>query len=130
MKLRLISFLVIIVILFSSVAFAAPAITLNNTAVQGQNAVRQSFHVTNDGGGALNYAITSDQTWAVPGTTFGGTSVADENNLIVINYNTTALLVGAHVAVITVTDITASNSPQTVQINMAVTARPTLGVTQ
>ena len=119
----------LIMFFVSSLAFAAPAITLNNSVVQGQTAAAQSFHITNDGGGILNYAITSDQPWAIPGTVFGGTSAVDENNLVAVNYNTTALAVGTHIAIITVSDITASNSPQTVQINMAVTEKPAIGVT-
>ena len=121
---------IIVMLFFSSIPlFALPAITLSNAVVQGQNAPRQSFHITNDGGGILNYIITSDQAWAIPGTVFGGTSIADENNLVAINYNTSALAVGTHTAIITVSDITASNSPQTVQINMAVTEKPAIGVT-
>lgn len=116
----------IVVLLFCSVAFCAPAVTLSPTVIAGQDAASQSFHTKNDGGGALNYTITSNAVWAIPGTAFGG--AASETNLIIVKYATSSLAVGTYSATITVADPAASNSPQTVLINLSVTPKPTIGI--
>lgn len=116
----------IFVLLLASGAFCAPAVTLSATVVAGQNAQNQSFHVKNDGGGSLNYTIKSSAVWAIPGTILGGATV--ENNLVIVKYNTAELATGTYSATITVEDTAASNSPQTVLINLAVTPKPTIGV--
>lgn len=116
----------IAILVFPFFAEAAPAVTLTNAVVAGQNAASQSFHVKNDGGGMLDYVITSNALWAIPGTAFGGAS--SENNLVIIKYSTAFLEAGAYSAIITIDDPAAGNSPQTVLINMTITPKPAIGI--
>ena len=122
----LLSTMFIVVLLFCSVAFCAPAVTLSPTVIAGQDVASQSFRTKNDGGGALNYTITSNAAWAILGTSFGGAS--NETNLITIKYATSSLAVGTYSATITVDDPAVSNSPQTVLINLSVMPKPTIGI--
>lgn len=115
-----------ILFLFSTTVFATPAVTLTNTVVQGQNAPNQSFHVQNSGGGALAYSIVCGDTWVSLGTTFGGSTA--EKNLVILKYNTATLAVGTYTSTITLADPNANNSPQTVVVNLTVTAAPAASV--
>jgi len=88
------------------------------TAVRGFDALAQSFTVANDGGGTLNYTITSDASWleAVPAT---GTSVG-ETNAIALRFHTANMTPGDYAATVTISDPNAGNSPQTILVNLTV----------
>ena len=124
----LLSIMFFMVFVFISTAFCAPAVTLSPTVIAGQNAISQSFHIKNDGGGALTFTVASDSEWAIPGISFGGSSI--ENNLVFVKYSTLALAVGTYSATITVESPEAGNSPQTVFIQLTVTPKPAIGVTE
>lgn len=122
----LLSTMFIVVLLFCSVAFCAPAVTLSPTAIAGQDATSQSFHIKNDGAGSLTFTVASDAAWAIPGISFGG--AATENNLVVVKYSTSTLAIGTYSAIITVESLEAGNSPQTVLIELSVTSKPTIRI--
>ena len=124
----LISIIFFMVLFFVSNSFCAPAVTLKPSVTAGQNAISQSFHIKNDGGGALTFTVASDSEWAIPGISFGGSSI--ENNLVFVKYSTLALAVGTYSATITVESPEAGNSPQTVFIQLTVTPKPAIGVTE
>lgn len=122
--------LMVFLFIFAIIAYAAPALTLNATAVQGGSPAEQSFHVQNDGFGKLRYIITSDSEWLRVFTSIGGTTAENENNLVIVGFDTSKLPVGTHSGTITVSDPLAINSPQTVDVNVTITPPPIIGITQ
>ncbi|MDX2176149.1 MAG: carbohydrate-binding protein [Candidatus Sumerlaeia bacterium] len=98
--------------------------TLTATAVQGSSPSSQSFTVRNSGGGTLSYTLTKASTgsgtdWfaVAPGS---GTSTG-EADTVTVTYNTTALAQGSYSARIDVAG-NAANSPQSVDVNLTITA--------
>ena len=100
-----------------------PTISLNPTSLassctEGMNAASQTFEVWNSGGGTLSYTITGTAGW-LSCSPASGTSTG-EHDTVTVTYTTSGLAVGIHTATITVTDVAATNSPQTVAVTLAV----------
>jgi len=91
------------------------------TGMKGFDAAGQTFTVANDGGGTLNYTVTSDASWldVTPAT---GTSVGETDPLDV-RFHTANLAPGDYSATITISDPNAGNNPQTILVNLAVNRR-------
>jgi len=92
--------------------------SLSASCTQGSNASRQSFQVSNSGGGTLSYSITDDASW-LSCSPASGTSTG-ESDTIRVSYNTSGLAVGTYPATITITAAGASNSPQTIPVSLTV----------
>jgi len=96
--------------------------SLSPSCVQGQDAADQTFEVWNSAGNGstLNYTIAVNQPWlsCVPGS---GSSTG-EHDTITVKYDTSSLAAGSYSATITISDPNASNSPQTVVVNLTVGA--------
>jgi hypothetical protein len=77
-----------------------------------------SFTLINVGVAPLQYTITDDASWltVIPAT---GTSTG-ERDTIEIQYNLTSLSVGDYTATVEVTDLSASNSPQTITVDLSI----------
>jgi hypothetical protein len=102
---------------------AGPVISLNrlsltNACEEGQNAISQLFEVWNGGGEALDYTISDDADWltCTPAT---GTSTV-ERDTIVVEYATAGITAGSYVATITISAPGATNSPQAISVDLAV----------
>jgi hypothetical protein len=81
-------------------------------AVQGgANPADQVMVIRNDGGGTLNWTVTSDQTWLTASPT-SGTAPAE----VTVSVDATALPLGTSEATLTFTSPDAINSPQTVGV--------------
>jgi len=93
--------------------------TLSNSCIQGTNAQSQSFEVWNSGSGTLSYTISDNVNWLSCSPT-NATSSGEHDN-INVNYSTTGLAVGTYSATITISASGASNSPQRVNVSLAVT---------
>jgi hypothetical protein len=88
-------------------------------ATEGENVVGQhSFTVANSGGGALDYTITDDADWLYVNPSSGGST--GEADTINIGYSTAALDDGEYTATIAVAATGATNTPQTVTVNLTV----------
>ncbi len=106
---------------------SAPAIDRNPAAltpycISGLDAENDTFTIRNDGGGTLNYTIADDVGWLAV-TPANGHSTG-ETDTITVTYNTGALEIGQHAATITVTAPGASNTPQTIAVQLTVRAKP------
>jgi hypothetical protein len=96
-------------------------------AVQvGDNAPDQMFTVRNSGGGTLDYTITGDANWLSLDPT-SGTSDGEADS-ITVRYDTDLLALGTYSATITVSDLNASNDPQTIDVLLIVTDLPAISL--
>jgi hypothetical protein len=113
-------------VLVSSTVPKPPVIQLNKTSLASQTipvgtqAVNDSFTLINVGVAPLNYTIDTDAPW-VSVTPPTGKSTG-ETDTLTVTYNTAGVSRGHHLATISVTDATASNSPQTVTVDLNVLA--------
>jgi hypothetical protein len=97
----------------------APTISLNKSSMTfvgvtgGSNPPSQSFIVKNTGGGVLHWSASSPASWIslVPGT-------GVDSGQVTVNIDITGLSAGPHSDVITVSDAAATNSPQTIAVNL------------
>jgi len=94
-----------------------PAKLLRSVKV-GTNAVTQSFRVQNNGGGSLNFSITSNVPWLIVTPDTG--SSAGEFRTIQLQYNTAALSTGTYNAIVTVSSSEAQNSSVTLTVKLRV----------
>ncbi|MCP2606362.1 choice-of-anchor D domain-containing protein, partial [Candidatus Aminicenantes bacterium AC-708-I09] len=92
----------------------------------GSNPSSQTLQVKNSGGGTLSYSISDNATWLSVSPT-SGTSTGNTNNHTV-SVNISGLSAGTYNATITITASGATNSPQTVQVNLTVYPPPTPGI--
>jgi len=115
--------------LFKVVNDPTPKIVLSPTTFtksvqRGQNLPpdTDSFTVTNGGLGTMAYTITSDVTWV--GTDPWAGSSSGEADTIWLVYNTASLTPGNYAGHLQVASVSASNSPQTVTVNLTVKSGP------
>jgi Viral BACON domain/Fibronectin type III domain len=104
----------------TSTASSSPVISLSPASLstscnQGWSASKQSFQVSNSGGGTLSYSITDDASWLSCSPTSGSGS-----GTITVSYNTSKLAVGTYSATITIGAAGAGNSPQTIPVKLTV----------
>jgi hypothetical protein len=89
---------------------------LNACAVTGGASTGdQTFSISNSGEGTLNWTVTDNADWlhCSPGS---GT----ESGTVTVSIDPSGLSTGSHTGTITVSDSNASNSPQTVSVNLTV----------
>jgi len=87
--------------------------------------VSQTFTVSNVGADTLNYLVSADQPWVLLSPVSG--SSTGEADTITVRYKSAGLTAGLHTAAITVSDETASNSPETIAVSLNVVVRTTPG---
>jgi hypothetical protein len=103
----------------------APQITMDTAILQpvvteGSNATTNTFKVWNSGTGTLNYSVSDDAAW-LNVTPAGGSSVgAGSKQTHTVSYATAGLPAGNYTGVITVTDTNATNSAQTINVQLTV----------
>jgi hypothetical protein len=102
-----------------------PTISLSTNSLspstdQGSSPSNDSFTVSNTGGGTLDYSITDDVSWLSVSPS-SGTSTG-EADTIAVSYSTASLSVGTHNAMITMSDLDATNNPQTIAVTLTVNA--------
>jgi hypothetical protein len=113
-------------VLVSSTVSKPPVIKLNKTSLAfqaialGTQAANDSFTLINMGVAPLNYTVSTDAPW-VSVTPPTGRSTG-ETDTLTVTYNTPGVSRGHHLAAISVTDATASNSPQTIAVDLEVVA--------
>ncbi len=106
----------------------SPSIALDETfefeAYEGDTAESQDMTVSNDGGGTLNWSASADEAW-VSLSSATGSLVSGGNSTFQVTVDGSSLAAGTHTAVITVSG-NADDSPQTVDVEFVVLARPIL----
>ncbi|GMU24655.1 MAG: hypothetical protein AMXMBFR13_47290 [Phycisphaerae bacterium] len=96
-----------------------------HTIPQGHNLPDVTFTVQNTGGGTLSYSVSESSSWLSVSPT-AGTSTG-EPDTITIDYSTAGLVLGTHTATIALSDAAASNSPQTLSVEITVVEPPVPG---
>jgi len=109
-----------------------PAISLSKTmlmpqAALGDGALPDSFTVTNSGGLVLVYDVSEDATWMSVNPT-SGVSTGEAGSIDVV-YDTTGLAENVYNGTITVTDLNAANSEQTIDVALTISGSVELGLT-
>jgi hypothetical protein len=90
---------------------------LSFSGTVGTNPANQTLTISNTGVGTLAWTATKTQTWLSLTPTTGG-----NGGSITLSINTTGLAAGTFNDTITITDPNASNSPQTVTVNLTLTS--------
>jgi len=100
--------------------------SLSSTSVQGTNASSQFFEVWNSGGDTLTYSISDNRTWLSCTPTSGNSTGGHDS--IQVSYASAGLSAGTYSATITISDSSATNSPRTISVSLAV-AEPSPAIT-
>jgi hypothetical protein len=87
---------------------------------RGESLANDSFTIANSGGGTLAYSITDNANWLSVSPTSG--FATGETDTMTVLYSVAPLAMGAHHATITIDAPTATNTPQTISVNVTVTA--------
>ncbi len=93
------------------------------SVMRGSNPPDQAFTVTNSGGGILNYTIATNMSWATVSPN-SGTLSAGSGESHSIQLTTAPLPLGTNLALVTLTDNNAVNSPAHVAVSVIVTNIP------
>ncbi|WP_447979345.1 BACON domain-containing protein [Candidatus Nitrospira bockiana] len=86
----------------------------------GANPTAQQITLTNKGHGTLNWSVSKNASWLSVTPTAGTTTT--ETDTITVSVNATGLAANTYTALLTVTDPSASNSPQEIPVTLALTA--------
>jgi outer membrane protein assembly factor BamB len=106
---------------------AAPVLAVSPTTLSisgtqgGANPNPSTVNVTNSGGGTLSFTAASDSSWLSVNPTSGSAPQA-----LQVSVNIAGLAQGSYTGHITLTAAGAQNSPQTVSVNLTVSAAGTL----
>ncbi len=102
-----------------------------NAPLGGPNPANQTLTITNTGAATLNWTAAKNPaaTWLTIAPTVSAAGLtAGQTEDITLTVDVTALAAGSYSATITVTDAGASNSPQTVQVDLNVNGSPMIGL--
>jgi hypothetical protein len=84
----------------------------------GSNPAVKTITVQNTGESTLNYQITTDKEWLKVAPPSGVSEGAQKNHNVSVDI--AGLAAGTHQGTITITDINATNNPQTVSVNLQI----------
>ncbi|MBI2931981.1 MAG: choice-of-anchor D domain-containing protein, partial [Planctomycetes bacterium] len=110
-----------------------PTIGLSTTTLSfiapsgGPSPSPQAFYVSNTGTGTLRWTGTDDATW-LSVSPRKGRSRTGQSRKVRASVDTTGLADGVYSATITITDNTATNSPQTISVSLLVTSSAVIGL--
>jgi len=91
--------------------------SLSFTATQGgSNPSSQTLGIRNSGSGTLNWSLSDNGTWLTL-TPIGGTSTGEADD-VMVSVNISGMSAGNHSATITISAAGATNTPQTVPVNL------------
>ena len=89
----------------------------------GANPDDDTFDITNSAdGGRVNWIITKNEAWLTIVPTTGSTRTSPDSDTVTVSYDTSGLNPDTYNDTITVTDPHAPNSPQTIDVDLTVTA--------
>jgi hypothetical protein len=98
---------------------------LNFDVLEGSNPNSQTFTITNSGGLTLNWTATEQRTWLELQPVFGSLAPGASVD-VTVSVLSAGLGANTYTGNITVEDANASNSPQTVAVNLTVAPVPTI----
>lgn len=101
--------------------------TLTAQVAAGSNAPSTSFEISNTGGGTLTPALATSATWLQAAVSTTATCTATTGTgcqEVTVSFNSASLAVGSYAAVIYVSDPSAVNAPQTVNVTLLVVGVP------
>jgi len=89
----------------------------------GPNPANNTFDITNDGTRPLNWTVSKNEAWLSVGPGSGSTDPDPDSDEITVSYDITGLDAGdsPFTDTITVADAAASNSPQTIAVDLTIT---------
>jgi hypothetical protein len=108
-----------------NIAEPAPLIVLDPTemffvaTLGGANPAIQVLHITNGGGGTLNWTGVDDADWLTLDPTSGV-----GNSDVELSADITGLAAGVYDATVTITDVAAANNPQTMLVHLTINEAP------
>lgn len=89
-----------------------------STKIGGSNPSNDSFTIENSGSGELDWEITWDEEW-LDVTPVSGTTTT-ETDTPVVSFDISGLAADTYIDTITITDAAASNSPQTIDVELVI----------
>ena len=92
--------------------------TITKSGITGTSGPQATFAINNIGGGAMNYTLSTGQSWLTLSPATG--TVVGETDTIYANFNATSLAPGTYNGSITVTSAEANNSPFTIPVTFTV----------
>ncbi|MFC2158929.1 Ig-like domain-containing protein, partial [Acidobacteriota bacterium] len=95
---------------------ALPSIELNRSSLSFAGSGSDTFAVRNSGSGSFNYSVTPDSPWIAVNP--GGGSTSGEWDTFTVTVDATGLGPGGHSGEVIVASATASNSPQSLDVNL------------
>jgi len=103
----------------------SPKIALDTTMLtpsvtEGSNAGSSMFNVWNSGTGTLTYSISDNAAWMTISPSGGTSTNSESRQSHIVTYNTAGLPADDYTGTITVSDSAASNSPQTILVQLTV----------
>jgi uncharacterized membrane protein len=108
-----------------AIGVAPPTLTFGTPL--GTDPPSQTITITNTGGGTLNWVANVNQSWLSVSPTSGSLG-AGQSEAVAVMVSSANLPAGGYAGTITISDPGASNSPQTVTVNLAVFSAPAIGV--
>ncbi|NIM15748.1 MAG: hypothetical protein GTO45_27485, partial [Candidatus Aminicenantes bacterium] len=83
--------------------------------------ITDTFRVKNIGGGTLNFSVSDDRTWISVSPNSGSCESQQKSDIITVTITTSGLAYGSdNTGTITVSDLNASNSPQTISVTVSI----------
>ena len=76
----------------------------------------------------LNYTVADDANWLSVSPTSGTSTGSGDKQSHTVSYTTSSLTAGTYTGHITVTDASASNSPQTITVSLTVQTAPAIAL--
>ncbi len=98
--------------------------TLTRSVVRGNNLANDSFTVGNTGGTASEITFSDDATWLFQSSTGVYLQPGETSGPIILSYITQYLAIGQYTGTVTLNGTHASNSPQTLVVNLTVQPPP------
>ena len=86
----------------------------------GSNPATQTLRIWNSGGGTLDWVLSDDADWLSLSTASG--SSAGETDEVIASVDISGMSAGSYIATITISASGATNTPQTVPVNLTVSA--------
>jgi hypothetical protein len=103
--------------------------TLTFTTNEGENPADKTLEVWNSGSGTLNWSLSDNAIWLDESPKSGSSTGADDKTSVSVSVDASGMEVGDYSATITITGPGASNTPQSVLVNLhIVSAMPELPV--
>ncbi len=100
-----------------TISFSPSSFTFSATE-GGSNPANQTLEIWNSGSGTLNWSVSDNATWLSLSPASG--SSTGEQDSVILSVNTSGMTVGTYTATITISASGATNTPQTLTVNLTI----------